>query len=129
EVAALLGIRILPEMGDQLVFLVQDRDAALEVGDDDVVAEDVQRAGVAQALERLADELAVEREGLEAMVRAVGHDDVGRGAALVDADAVRGRQAAALALGAVPGAEILALRVPLMHPALAVAVADVDVAV
>src|SRR6185436_4595124 len=70
-----------------------------------------------------------EREPLEAAVAAVRHDHQRILAAQVEAHAVRRAELSALALAAVPRADVLALRVPLVDPALAVAVADVDVAV
>src|SRR5579862_1626194 len=128
EVAALLRVRVLAEMGNQLVVLVQDRNAPLQIGDDEVAAEHIDRARVAHAFGGLADELAVQTEDLDPVIRAVRDDQERRPSAEVEADPVGGRQLPLLAFAAVPRPDILAFGGPLVAPALPIAVADVDVA-
>src|SRR6185503_14127475 len=122
-----LGVGVLAQVGDELVVLAEDRDAALQVGDDDIVAQDVQGAGHPHPLARFRDELPVQREPLDPAVAAVRHRHQRILAARVEAHPVRRAEFAALALRAVPRPDVVALRAPLVNPALAVA--DVDVAV
>lgn len=121
---------VVAEVADELVVLVEQRDATGEVGDDEAAVR--QRRDVArpaQVLVHRADVRAVHREPLQAMVLAIAHEQQRLLAAGIQPDAVRRLQLAGVLARAAERLHVLALLVVEVDPRAAVAVGGEDAAV
>ncbi len=80
---------IFAEMGDDVVVFIEEGDAGAEVWDEEQIFVNVEVRGEDEAIERL-EMFAFEREPLEAFIGAIGDDDGGLSATIVDGYAMRG---------------------------------------
>lgn len=117
------------ELDDELVVFVEEGDAGFEVGDDHELAVGMKVARGAKVVGDEPDVLAVEGEGLQAAIGAVGNDEDRGVAAQIDHQAVRAIGLAGVFAFAAKAADIFGVFVVLMDEALAVAVGAKDVAV
>src|SRR6266536_1374957 len=126
-VRSLLGIWVVPQVGDQPVVLVEDRNAPRKVGDRQVRPPLVHVAGAPQFLGHHAYKLAVEAEELQAIVLAVRYGEERFLAAGIKPDAVGRAHLSRVGPFAAPTADVLPFGVVLVNPTQPVTVAHIDV--
>lgn len=121
---------IVAEVADELVVLVEQRDAASEVGDDEAAVRQRRHvARPAQVLLHRAHVRAVHREPLQAMVLAVAHEQQRLLATAVEPDAMRRLQLAGVVARAAERLHVLAVLVVEVDPRAAVAIGGEDAAI
>ena len=126
-VRSLLGVGVVPQVGDQLVVLVEDRNTPRKVGDRQVRPSLVHVARAPQFLGHHAHKLAVEAEELQAIVLAVRDGQERFLAPGIEPDAVRRAHLSRVGPFAAPTADVLPFGVVLVNPAQPITVAHVDV--
>ena len=86
----LLLVGVVAEDGDDLVVLVENDDAGLELGDGNLVAADRDSAGTAQVFSQDLEEFTLEVEVTETAVFAVADEEFFDSVAIVDGETVAG---------------------------------------
>src|SRR4029079_6018019 len=124
-----LWIRVLSQVRDELVVLVEKGHATIEIGDHHVVALYIATTRALQHAAHHAQQLSLEIEDLESRVLAIGDHEDRRTLAGVEEDPVRGLKLAGRRARTSPRSDVVAGRRKLMTPPLAVAVGDVDIAI
>ena len=126
DLAEIIGA--LAEMRDDGVLSVEDAHARFELRDYHQRSQRVEVAWITQARHK-SDVPAIQREGLDAVISAVGHRQDGRGPARVHPDSVRLIELSRLAPQSSEGADVAAFAVILIYVARSITVADIDIAV
>lgn len=128
-ISSLLGVGVVAQGRNELIFAVENGNAAFQFGDGNVIAQDRDRTRQLQILGNDGDEISVEIEMLETAVGAIADQQQRFLAALIERDAMTGREFSGFLAWPAEAFDVLLVFIELVNPVLPIAINDVDIAI